>query len=146
MGTVSLAVIYVKTTFLYNNLITNEIHTLCMYRGAYHVASPSIALYFTACMYCIILCETNSVELQINCFIIIIIIIIIIILLSLIQGTMTYSISYHIRRRPMIVQSNVMLTMMCGWHNDYYGRMIQLLVIKQYNIQSVIIRQRAVVL
>ena len=38
MGTVSLAVISVNTTFYTcKNRITNEIYTLCMYHVAYHV-------------------------------------------------------------------------------------------------------------
>ena len=38
MGTVSLAVISVNTTFCTcKNRITNEIYTLCMYHIAYHV-------------------------------------------------------------------------------------------------------------
>ena len=51
MGTVSLAVISVKTTFYFcKNLITNERYTLCMCHVAYHVASHFIALYFI-CVY-----------------------------------------------------------------------------------------------
>ncbi len=74
--TVSLAVISVNTTFyICKNRITNEIYTLCMYRVAYHV-SYHIASHFYCLvlympvgpMYC--LRESNSVELQINLFII----------------------------------------------------------------------------
>ena len=72
MGTVSLAVISVKTTFyICKNVITNERYTICMYHLAYHVASHCIALYFI-CLYVLYICESNSVELQINVFIIII--------------------------------------------------------------------------
>ena len=52
VGTLSLAVISVKTTFyiICKNVITNEIYTSCMYHFAYHVASHFIALYFI-CLY-----------------------------------------------------------------------------------------------
>ena len=53
VGTVSLAVIYVKTTlyiyiYICKNVITNDRYnyTICMYHVAYRVASHCIALYF----------------------------------------------------------------------------------------------------
>ena len=54
------------------NRITNERDTLCMYHVACHAESHLYCLIFYnyACMYCI--CESNSVALQINLFIIII--------------------------------------------------------------------------
>ena len=70
MGTVSLAVISVNTTFyICKDLITNERYTLCR-RLCITLRRILLPCILYAFMYCI--CESNSVELQINLFIIII--------------------------------------------------------------------------